>query len=141
MVRLPWAMAVILGWITLFSTTESWAQFRRGHPPIARFVGTIEPFDKKAASDLNTLTMSYKEHQWLFRVEQLKVMGAGGDSGMMLLKRIYPPQLSLSGPDLLLEPLGDPEHTGKRWILEGMLYVRNRRYYVATVKAAPAESQ
>jgi hypothetical protein len=28
---------------------------------------------------------------------------------------------------------------GKRWMLEGMLYLRNRRYYVAMVEAAPEE--
>jgi hypothetical protein len=68
-------------------------------------------------------------------------MGAGADTGMMLLKRIFPPRLSLSGPAELLEPLGDPEHMGKRWVLEGMLYTKHRRYYVATVEAAPAESE
>jgi hypothetical protein len=61
MVQLWWAMAVILGWIITFSATESWAQLRRGQLPIVRVVGTIQPFDKKAASNLNTLTMSCME--------------------------------------------------------------------------------
>jgi hypothetical protein len=123
--------------VAIGGVTAASAQFR-GQPPIVRFVGAFQPFDKKAAGDLDTLTVSYKEHQWLFKVERVKAMG-GRDSGTMLLKRIFPPQLSLSGPAQLLEPLGDPEHMGKRWALEGMLYIRNRRYYVATVEAAPEE--
>ena len=117
--------------------TTATAQFR-GQPPIVRFVGTFQPFDEKAAGNLNTLTVSYKEHQWLFQVDQVKAMGAR-DSGTMLLSRIFPPQLSFSGPTELLEPLGNPENMGKRWELEGMLYLRHRRYYVATVKPASAE--
>jgi len=115
------------------------AQFR-AQPPIVRFIGTFQPFDEKAAGNLNTLTVSYKEQRWLFLVEHMKTMGAR-DSGTMLLSRIFPPQLSFSGPAQLLEPLGNPENMGKRWRLEGMLYLRNRRYYVATVDPAPADSQ
>ena len=113
---------------------------RRAQPPVVRFVGVFQPFDEKAAGNLNTLTMSYQECQWLFQVDQVKAMGAR-DSGTMLLSRIFPPRLSLSGPAELLEPLCNPESMGKRWALEGMLYLRNRRYYVATVDPAPAERQ
>jgi hypothetical protein len=123
--------------VAIGGVTAASAQFR-GQPPIVRFVGVFQPFDKKAAGDLNTLTVSYKEQQWLFVVERMKAMG-GRDSGTMLLNRIFPPQLSFSGPAQLLEPLGNPENMGKHWTLEGMLYLRNRRYYVATVQAAEAE--
>jgi len=131
-------LAVVVG-VVIGGVTQATALLR-GQPPIVRFTGTFQPFDKKAAGDLNTLTMSYMEHKWLFQVERVRAMGAR-DSGTMLLSRIFPPQLSLSGPAELLEPLGDPEHIGKRWTLEGMLYLRNRRYYVATVEAAPEEPQ
>ena len=127
-------VGVVIGGVTTAS-----AQFR-AQPPIVRFTGTFQPFDEKAAGNLNTLTVSYKEQRWLFLVDQVRAMGAR-DSGMMLLSRIFPPQLSLSGPAELLEPLGNPENMGKRWMLEGMLYLRNRRYYVAIVQPAPEESQ
>ena len=123
--------------VAIGGVTTASAQFR-AQPPIVRFVGVFQPFDEKAAGNLNTLTVSYKEQRWLFQVERVNVMG-GRDSGMMLLSRIFPPQLSFSGPAQLLEPLGNPENMGKRWMLEGMLYLRNRRYYVATVEPAPAE--
>jgi hypothetical protein len=125
--------------VTTGGVSVASAQFR-AQPPIVRFIGVFQPFDEKAAGNLNTLTVSYKEQQWLFLVDQVRAMGAR-DSGMMLLSRIFPPKLSLSGPAELLEPLGTPENMGKRWMLEGMLYLRHRRYYVATVEAAPAEPQ
>jgi hypothetical protein len=124
--------------VALGGVTAASAQFR-AQPPIVRFVGVFQPFDEKAAHNLNTLTVSYKEQRWLFLVEHVRVMGGGRDPGTMLLSRIFPPQLSFSGPAQLLEPLGSPENMGKRWMLEGMLYLRNRRYYVAMVEAAPEE--
>jgi hypothetical protein len=125
--------------VAIYGVTAASAQFR-GQPPIVRFVGTFQPFDEKAAGNLNTLIVSYQKRRWLFQVERMKAMG-GRDSGTMSLSRIFPPQLSFSGPAQLLEPLGNPENMGKRWTLEGMLYLRNRRYYVATVEAAAAEPQ
>jgi len=125
--------------VTIIGVTTASAQIRT-QPPIVRFTGVFQPFDEKAAGNLDTLTMTYKEQKWLFRVEHVKAMG-GRDTGMMLLRRIFPPQLSLSGPAQLLEPLGNPENMGKRWMLEGMLYLRHRRYYVAMVEPASAEPQ
>src|SRR3954447_15686309 len=80
----------------------------RGQPLIVRFTGTLLPFDQKAAGDLSTLTLSYQERQWLFRVDRVNVFN-GRDPGTLLLKNIVPPRLSLSGPTQLLEPLATPE--------------------------------
>lgn len=121
----------------MFGAAIATAQLRT-QPPIVRFVGVFHPFNEKAAGDLNTLTLSYKEHQWLFQVENMKAMG-GRDTGTMLLSRIFPPRLSLSGPSQLMESLGSPENMGKRWTLEGMLYLKHRRYYVATVEEATTD--
>ena len=133
------AIILVVVGMAIGGVTAASAQFR-AQPPIVRFTGVFQPFDEKAAGNLNTLTVSYQEQKWLFQVERVNVMG-GRDSGMMLLSRIFPPQLSLSGPAQLLEPLGKPENMGKRWTLEGMLYLRNRRYYVAMVEPASAEPQ
>jgi len=118
---------------TLFTAPAS-AQLRaRGQPLIVRFTGTFQPFDQKAAGNLNTLTLSYQKRQWLFHVDRVNVLN-GRDPGTLLLKNIVPPRLSLSGPAQLLEPLGTPESPGKQFTLEGMLYLRNRRFNVTTVK-------
>jgi hypothetical protein len=98
-----------------------------------RFVGTFQPFDKKAAGNLHTLTVSYKKHQWLFHVERVNVMGAR-DPGTMFLSRIAPPRLSFVGPPRLVEPLGSPENVGKRFTLEGLLYLPHRSFHVSTVR-------
>jgi hypothetical protein len=134
--RIATIILAVVG-VALVGVTAASAQLR-GQPLIVRFIGVFQPFEEKAAGNLNTLTVSYKEHQWLFQVDHVKAMG-GRDTGTMLLSRIFPPQLSLSGPAQLLEPLGNPENMGRRWMLEGMLYLRHRRYYVATVEAAPEE--
>jgi hypothetical protein len=133
------AILLIVVGVAIGGVTAASARLR-AQPPIVRFIGAFQPYDKKAAGDLNTLTMTYKEHQWLFKVEQVNALGAR-DSGTMLLRHIFPPHLSLSGPAELLEPLGNPDHMGKRWRLEGMLYLKTRRYYVATVEVAPAGSE
>src|SRR5262245_51145695 len=139
--RLTFKQAVLLAVVgaAIGGVTVASAQFR-SQPPIVRFVGVFQPFDEKAVGNLTTLTVSYKEQRWLFLVERVKAMAAR-DSGTLLLSRIFPPHLSFSGPAELPEPLGNPENMGKRWTLEGMLYLRNRRYYVATVEATPAEPQ
>ena len=105
----------------------------RLRPLQVRFVGTFQPFDKKAAGNLHTLTVSYKQHQWLFHVERVNVTGAK-DSGTMFLRHISPPRLSLSGSSQFLEPLGSSENMGKRFTLEGLLYLPHRSLHVATVK-------
>jgi hypothetical protein len=133
------AIILVVVGVALGGVTAASAQLR-GQPLIVRFTGTFHPFEEKAAGNLNTLTVTYQERQWLFQVDHVKAMG-GRDIGTMLLSRIFPPRLSLSGPAQLLEPLGNPESMGKRWMLEGMLYLRNRRYYIATVEPAPAEPQ
>jgi hypothetical protein len=119
--------------IALAVTVASVHSRVRGQPLIVRFTGTFQPFDQKAAGNLNTLTLSYQERQWLFRVDRVNVLN-GRDPGTLLLKNIVPPRLSLSGPAQLLEPLGTPESLGKPFTLEGMLYLRNRRFNVTTAK-------
>ena len=108
-------------------------QSRVRGPLIVRFTGTLQPFDQKAAGNLNTLTLTYQERQWLFHVDRVNVLN-GRDPGTLLLKNIVPPRLSLSGPAQLLELLGTPESLGKPFTLEGMLYLRNRRFNMTTVK-------
>src|SRR5262249_3198046 len=125
------AVIFAIGGVAIFGfTAQLHARLR---PLIVRFVGTFQPFDKKAAGNLHTLTVSYKKHQWLFHVERVNIVGAK-DPGTMFLSRIKPPRLSFSGPPQLVEPLGSPENVGKRFTLEGLLYVPHRSFHVSTVK-------
>jgi hypothetical protein len=119
--------------VLALAVTIASVQSRVRGPLIVRFTGAFQPFDQKAAGNLNTLTLAYQERQWLFRVDRVNVLN-GRDPGTLLLKNIVPPRLSLSGPAQLLESLGTPESLGKPFTLEGMLYLRNRRFNVTTVK-------
>jgi len=125
------AVIFAVGGVAIFGFT---AQLRaRVRALQVRFVGTFQPFEKKAAGNLHTLTVIYKKHQWLFHVERVNVMGAR-DPGTMFLSRIAPPRLSFVGPPHLVEPLGSPENVGKRFTLEGLLYLQHRSFHVSTVK-------
>ena len=128
------ATILVLAGLAIFGATRASAQLRpRVQPLIVRFVGVFHPFNEKEAGNLHTLTVSYKKHHWLFQVERVNVLG-GSDPGTMVLNRIFPPRLSFSGPPKLLEPLGSPENMGKRITLEGQLYLKDRRFSVASVK-------
>jgi hypothetical protein len=126
------AVIFAIGGISIFGPTA--LLHARSRPLLVRFVGTFQPFDKKAAGNLHTLTVSYKKQQWLFAVERLNVMAGGRDPGTMLLSRITPPRLSFSGPPELIEPLGRPESMGKRFTLQGLLDLRHRSFHVSTVE-------
>jgi hypothetical protein len=67
------AVILIVAGMAIGGVTAASAQFR-GQPPVVRFTGVFQPFDEKAAGNLNTLTMSYQDHRWLFQVEHMKAM-------------------------------------------------------------------
>ena len=127
-------LVLTIALIAILEASIASAQLQaRGQPLLVRFTGTFQPFDEKAAGNLNTLTVSYQKRQWLFHVERVNVLG-GRDPGTLLLSRIFPPRLSLSAPSQFLEPLGASESLGKQFTLEGLLYLKTRRFNVTTVK-------
>lgn len=72
MLTLKQCLPLMAALIVSLETTEASAQFRtRGQPLIVRFSGMLQPFDEKAAGNLNTRTISYQNRQWLFRVERV----------------------------------------------------------------------
>ncbi len=109
----------------------------RAHPLVVRFIGVFQPYAKENADALNTLTMSHKDQLWLFKVERVNVVGSSQDPGTMLLSRIFPPRLTLSGPPTFIESLKQPETLGKRFALQGWLDLRVRTLRVAEVKEEP----
>jgi hypothetical protein len=106
---------------------------------VTRFVGVFQPYDQKAAGNLQTLTFVHKERSWLFKVERVNVTGGGRDPGTTLLNRIVPPRLSISGPQEFLDSLENPETMGKRFTLQGWLDLRVRTFRIVEVKEESAE--
>jgi hypothetical protein len=135
---LGWHVMLVVG-VALVGVFDSPAEARvRAHPLVVRFVGTFQPYAKEEAGALHTLTVSHKDQLWLFKVERVNVISGGQDSGTMLLSRIVPPRLALSGPSAFIESLKKPETLGKRLTLQGWLDLRVRTLRVAEVQEEPA---
>lgn len=109
-------------------------------PPVVRMTGTVQPYDEKKSNDLNTLTLTVGGTKILFRVSRVDTM-TGSDPGMMLLDRIFPPQLHLTGAPKNLAPLESSDSAGKVFTLEGFLYIQDNNYAVASVTAAATPAQ
>jgi hypothetical protein len=122
----------------MFTTATASAQMRRrARPLVVKFTGVFQPYDKQAANALQTLTVSHKDDTWLFKVDRVNVIGGGQDPGTMLLSRIFPPRLAISGPKDFIESLKNPKTMGKRFALQGWLDLKVRTFRVAEVKEEP----
>ena len=142
MITLKQSVASLTAVIVMCGATTASAQLRaRARPVVVQFTGVFQPYDKQAANALQTLTFSHRKDTWLFRVDRMDVMGAGSNSGNMLLSRIFPPRLTLSGPPEFIEALKKPETMGKRFALQGWLDTRVRTFRVAEAKEEPGEAQ
>jgi len=138
MVALKYRAALLTAVIVMFGATQLQA---RARPLIAKFTGVFQPYEKQAAGALQTLTFTNKGDSWLFLVEGLDVMGGSPKSGSMLLSRIFPPRLAISGPTKFIESLKRPDTMGKRFVLQGWLDMRVRTFRIAEVKEEPNEAQ
>jgi hypothetical protein len=109
-------------------------------PPVVRMTGIVQPYDEKKSNELNTLTLTVGGTKILFRVSRMDTM-TGSDPGMMLLDRIFPPELHLTGAPKNLAPLASSDSAGKSFTLEGFLYIADQNYAVASVTAATNPAQ
>jgi hypothetical protein len=110
-------------------------------PLVVRMTGTVQPFDEKKANDLNMLTLDVEGKQkWLYNVTRVDTV-TGTDPGMMLLSRIFPPQLQVSGSPKILGPLETSAAAGKTVTLEGFLYIGDRLFFPGTVTVAASPAQ
>lgn len=109
-------------------------------PPVVRMTGTVQPYDEKKSNELNTLTLTVSGAKILFRVSRVDTI-SGSDPGMMLLDRIFPPQLHLTGMPQNLAVLESTDSAGKAFTLEGFLYIQDNNYAVASVTAATTPAQ
>ena len=116
------------------ASAQIFSPYRFG-PPIVRFIGAFQPFSEKDAGNLNTLTVSIQNQQWLFQIARVDTV-TGSDPGMLLLSRIFPPQLHFLGPPERLAPLENPAIVGKQVTFEGFLYISDRTFYVSSANVA-----
>jgi len=132
-------LAVVGGLLLLGAFVSSAEARARPRPLVTRFVGVFQPYNEKDAGSLQTLTFVHKGHSWLFKVERVNVIGGGRDPGTTLLNRIFPPRLSISGPQEFFASLENLETMGKRFALQGWLDLRVRTFRIVEITEEPAE--
>jgi len=103
-----------------------------GAPMTVRFVGTFTPWAKDTAGGPDSLAVTIGAKQYFFHVTDVGSY-EGSDPGMMLLSHIFPPELEFVGPGHRLDSLKDPAK-GKKYMIEGWLYVGDNMFYVAAVR-------
>ena len=139
---IAWKFILIVGSMVLavYAPSIGFAQPEFAGPPVVRMVGVIQAFDEQKSHGLNTLTLTLDSKKWLFQVNRVDIM-SGMDPGTSLLDRIFPPELRLMGNPTILAPLNEPATVGKTITLEGLLYIGDRNYDVASISVAGETSQ
>ena len=140
--RLTWKLpfVIITMSLAIYAPSISFAQPEFAGPPVVRMVGVLQAFDEQKSHGLNTLTLTLESKKWLFQVNRVDIM-SGMDPGTSLLDRIFPPELRLMGNPTILAPLNEPATVGKTITLEGLLYIGDRNYDIASISVAGGTSQ
>ncbi len=135
-------VTLIVAVTSVFAATAVFAQMLSSFysPPVVRMTGTVQPYAEEKSNGLNTLTLTAGGTKILFLVSRVDTM-TGSDPGMMLLDRIFPPRLHLTGAPQNLAPLESSDSAGKVFTLEGFLYIQDGNYAVASVTAATNPAQ
>jgi hypothetical protein len=127
-------VAIAVMTASLLGVARAWAQLvTLPGPTSVSFVGTIQPFAEKKEGDLDTLIIYIDGEKLLFNVTEVYTE-AGRDPVGLLLSHIFPPELYLSGPAKRLEPIKDSANLGKRFTIQGFLFVSDNMLAVMAVK-------
>ncbi len=98
-----------------------------------------DPEKEKNAGGVNAFTVNILKKTWIWDIESSHTL-EGGALGSTVLKKIYPPIMTLVGPKELTDKLTDPAIEGKTYTLTGQIYIGKRLFRVNTVEGPPGES-
>ena len=119
---------------SLLGVAGVWAQIIGFAAPLnVRFVGTMQPFAESKEGGLNTLIVYIDSQKLLFNVTEVYTQ-EGRDPVGLLLNHIWPPELHFSGPAQRLEPIKNAANLGKRFTIEGFLFIGDNMFSVMAVK-------
>ena len=98
-----------------------------------QFVGIFYlPEQKEKVWRMNTITVEVKNKEWLFSFK--RAIDLTGDmTEIEVLNTIWPPTLTLRGPDNLIDPLLKPDIAGRRFAIQGAFYVSDRILQVNSI--------
>ena len=102
--------------------------------PRVHFIGTFYPLEQKEKVwRMNTITVKVKDKEWLFSIKRAVDLSGDMDE-FEILENIWPAILTFRGPDNVIDPLLKPDIAGKRFSINGTLYMSDRilQVYSAT---------
>jgi hypothetical protein len=125
----------IVGVVLVFWSGVALAQIPFGiePPPLIRFTGALFPVEGEVHAGFHTLTVSFKEKRWIFRLDKVEPL-TSSVPGWTILQHLFPPEVRFIGPEDLINLLQEPEIVGKRLTIKGRLYIRARTLIVTAVK-------
>jgi hypothetical protein len=85
---------------------------------------------------MQALTVFIKKKKWILRLTKVETL-AGRNRGWAIIQDLFPPQVRFTGPENLIQRLQNPESEGKLLIIEGRLYIGDRRLFVTAVEETP----
>jgi len=119
--------------LVVFTPLTALAQGVQQHP-LVRFTGVLLPVEEKGASCAPTLTVRISDTTWIFRIAKVENLTGRDLSELQLFQVLFPPRVHFVGLAKTLHPLQDPEITGKRLAIEGILYPTDRMLWVTAVE-------
>lgn len=126
--------------VLLFVICKPVVTFAQGvqQHPLVRFTGILLPVEEKGRSGVRTLTVRITDATWIFRIATVENLMGSRDLGeLRLFQMLFPPRVHFVGSEDLLRPLREPEVTGKRLAIEGILYPTDKMWVTAVEEIIP----
>ena len=102
-------------------------------PPRVRFTGVLVPISDQSRNGLlENLNVIIETERLTFLIDKMQIVGGVG-LNRVLLQRLFPPLLHLTGPDDLVGRLKRLETTHKALTIEGLLYTVSRTLFLIQV--------
>jgi len=130
--------------LVAFVRVPAWSQLIG--PPTIRFTGTFYPPDTKdVRGGIETLKVLIgkrdEKKEWVFNIYKAENLSNASQTGLSILKNIFPRILTLRGPEEVLAKLEKPEIAGKTIKISGLLYRKERFMMVDTVEVSNEETK
>jgi hypothetical protein len=99
-----------------------------------------DPEQDPKKGGVNAFSVNIENKIWIFDIESSHTL-QGSALGSSVLKRIYPPIMTFTGPKELTDPLTSPEIQGKPYALTGQLYIKRRLFRLTDVQGPGEEGE
>ena len=102
-------------------------------PPRVRFTGVLVPINDQSRNGLlENLNVIIETERLILLIDKMEIIGGVG-LNRVLLQRLFPPLLHLTGPDNVIGRLKRLETAHKALTIEGLLYTVSRTLFLIQV--------